>query len=145
MFQIVRSMENHKKDWKIFNQTWEKSIQKRNNPPVFLNPNFFVFLKRNSFLFFKKKTTQKPHSELFLLHHAISPFSKLHKNELLYLLWHSNMRVKNVPHLCFRKVLLVTSLQSGKAWQERAQQTEKSHSHTTSAVSRQVYAANMPC
>jgi len=28
---------------------------------------------------------------------------------------------------------------SGKAWQECAQQIEKSHSHTNSAVSRQVY------
>jgi len=36
-------------------------------------------------------------------------------------------------------VLLVNSLQSGKALQECAQQTEKSHSHTNSAVSRQVY------
>jgi len=36
-------------------------------------------------------------------------------------------------------VLLVNSLQSGKAWQEFAQQTEKSLSHTNSAVSRQVY------
>jgi len=44
-----------------------------------------------------------------------------------------------VPHLCFRKVLLVNSLQIGKAWQECAQQTEKSHSYTNSAVSRQVY------
>ena len=31
------------------------------------------------------------------------------------------------------------SLQSGKAWQACAQQTERSHSHTSSAVSRQVY------
>ena len=38
-------------------------------------------------------------------------------------------------------MLLVNSLQSGKAWQECAQQTEKSHSRTNSAVSRrrQVY------
>jgi len=42
---------------------------------------------------------------------------------------------RNITHLRFRKVLLV----NGKAWQERAHQTEKSHSHTTSAVSRQVY------
>ena len=34
---------------------------------------------------------------------------------------------------------LVNSLQCGKAWQECAQQTEKSNSHTNSAVSRQVY------
>jgi len=36
-------------------------------------------------------------------------------------------------------VLLVSSLLSGKAWQERAKQTEKNHSLTNSAVSRQVY------
>jgi len=46
---------------------------------------------------------------------------------------------KECTHLCFRKMLLVNSLQSGKAWQECAQQTEKSHSHTNSAFSRQVY------
>jgi len=37
-------------------------------------------------------------------------------------------------------VLLVSSLVSGKAWQSCSQQTEKNHSHTNSAVSRQVYA-----
>ena len=36
-------------------------------------------------------------------------------------------------------MLLVNSLQSGKAWQEYAQKTEKSYSHTNSAVSRQVH------
>jgi len=35
--------------------------------------------------------------------------------------------------------LLVNSLQSGKSWQECAQQTEKGDSHTNSAVSRHVY------
>jgi len=35
-------------------------------------------------------------------------------------------------------VLLVSSTDSGMAWQEGAQQTEKSYSHTKSAVSRQV-------
>ena len=35
--------------------------------------------------------------------------------------------------------MLISSLQSGKAWQERAEETEKSHSRTNSAVSRQVY------
>jgi len=42
-------------------------------------------------------------------------------------------------------VLLVNSLQSGKVWQACTQQTEKSHSHTNSAVSRQVYVTYMPC
>jgi len=52
---------------------------------------------------------------------------------------------KNIPHLCFRKELLVNSLQNGKGWQACTQQTDKSHSHTNSAVSRQVYVASMPC
>ena len=39
---------------------------------------------------------------------------------------------------CFHKVLLVNSFKGGKAWQACAQQTEKSHSHTNSAVSHQV-------
>jgi len=34
---------------------------------------------------------------------------------------------------------MVNVLQSGKAWQECAQQTEKSHSYTNSAGSRQLY------
>jgi len=46
---------------------------------------------------------------------------------------------KKCTHLCFRKVLLVNSLQSGEAWQECTEQTEKSHSHTNSTVSPQVY------
>ena len=49
------------------------------------------------------------------------------------------LRRRSVPHLRFRKVLLVNSLQSGKVWQACTPQTEKSHSHTNSAVSHQVY------
>jgi len=50
-----------------------------------------------------------------------------------------NRGKRNVPHLCFRKVLLVSSLLSGKARQACAQKTEKNHSHTNSAVSCRVY------
>jgi len=106
------------------NQGWEKTVLfKKHNPPVFLFfliRTFLFFLKEIDFCYFFKKT-QKPHSELFLLHHAISPFSELRNNNLLYLLWHSNLRVKKCIHFCFRKVLLVNSFHSGKAWQERAQ------------------------
>jgi len=59
---------------------------------------------------------------------------------MLYLLWHSKLRVKKCTHLCFRKVLLVNAFQRDKAWQACAQQTEKSHWYTNSAVPRQVYA-----
>ena len=96
----------------------------------------FFFLKKH-FLFDKK--TQKPLSVLFTLHHVILPFSELHNNNL-YLSWHSELRIKNVPHLSFRKMLFVSSLQSGKAWQACAQQREQSYSHRNSAISRQVYA-----
>jgi len=81
------------------------------------------FKKKNSFFGFFKyilifvlflRETQKPHSELFLLHHAISPFSELHNNSLLCLLLHSKLRAKKCTHLCFHKVLLVSSLKSGK-------------------------------
>jgi len=52
---------------------------------------------------------------------------------------------ENVPCLCFLNLLLVKSLQSGKAWEACTHKTEKSHSHTNSAVSRQVYVVYMPC
>jgi len=80
-------------------------------------PTWFIFFKKTTFFcFFQKsrfflKKTDKKHSELFLLHCAISPFSELHNNDMLDLLWHSKVRV------CFGKVLLVRSLLCGKAWQ----------------------------
>ena len=114
---------------KITKRNW-KIIRVEKNPHK-------KILKINKFCSFKKNT--KPHSELFLLHHAASPFAELHNINLLYLLWHSNLRIKECAPSFFRKVLLVNSFQSDKAWQECAQQTEKSHSHTNSAVSRQVY------
>jgi len=85
-------------------------------------------------LFFFKKN-EKKHYELFLLHHAMSPYSELHINNLLYLLWHSKLRAKMYPisvfamHCCW----------SVHFWQACTQQTEKNHSHTKSAVSRHVY------
>jgi len=101
-------------------------FKKRTNHLFFL----IRFWKRNRLLFLKKNT-QKPHSELLLLHHAISPFSELHNNESLYLLWHSNLRVKKCTPSLFRKVLLVNSLQSGnKAWQERVQQRKATTTQT---------------
>jgi len=101
---------------------------------LFLKKNnvFGVLEKETTFCSLKK--TEKPHSELFLFHHAITLFSELHNNSLLYLLWHSKLRVKKcTPFLC-RNVLLVISLLCGKAWQACAQQTDKNHPRTNSAV-----------
>jgi len=44
------------------------------------------FLKKKDFVFLLRKT-ETPHSELFLLHHAISLFSESYNNDLLYLLY----------------------------------------------------------
>ena len=64
-----------------------------------------VFLKKQVFVLFSRKR-QKPHSELFLLHHAISPFSELHSNNLLCLLWRSKLRVKKcTPSLFLQSVV----------------------------------------
>jgi len=65
---------------------------------VFLKKPVFFF-KEGRFCSFLKKT-EKKHSELFLFHHAISLFSELPSNNLLYLLWHSKFKVKQcIPSL----------------------------------------------
>jgi len=64
----------------------------------------FVFWNKNDFVLFLIKT-QKPHSELLLLYHALSPFLELHNNNLLYLSWHSKLRVKKCNYLCFCSVV----------------------------------------
>jgi len=53
----------------------------------------FFFKKKQDFVLFSKKTKKK-HPEVFLFHHAISLFSELHNNNLLYLLWHLKLKVK---------------------------------------------------
>ena len=83
------------------------SFFKNPYPPVFfrffLYPGILWFLKKRRFLFYKNNT--KPHSELFLLNHATSPFSELHNNNLLYLLWHSNSGEKCTQPLFLRSVV----------------------------------------
>jgi len=57
-------------------------------------------------VFFNPFFLEKNTSELFSLHHAISPFSELHKNNFLYLLWYSNPRVKKcIPSLFSQSVV----------------------------------------
>jgi len=97
----------------------------------------FFFIKKQDFVLFLRKT-EKPHSELFLLHHAKSPFSELHRNNLLYLLCHSKLRVKKCTPSLFSQSVVGQFTLSGKAWQARTQQTEKTHSHTNTTVSCQV-------
>ena len=90
------------------NQGWEKPVflKKQLTCFLFLSSDFFCFsLKGTGFCSFCKKNT-KPHCELFLLHHAISPFSELHNSYLIYLFWHSNLRVKKcTPPLLSQRVV----------------------------------------
>ena len=91
------------------------------------------FYEKEQVLFFLKKNAKTPF--WIVLHHVISPFSKLDNNNL-YLLWHSKLRVRDVTHLCFIKVLLVSLFhQQSGAWHACAQQAGKSHTRTTSVVS----------
>ena len=84
-------------------------FSKKNNPPGF----FCCFIKKNVFFcFFKKKQDfvlflRKIGKTLFLtflLHHAISLFSVLHNNNMLYLLCHSNLRVKECTPSLFLQI-----------------------------------------
>jgi len=90
---ITSTFHNTSLPTETFNQGWE-------NPEYFL-----VFWKETRFCSFLKKT-EKPHPELFLFHHAISLFQELYNNNLLYLLWHSKLRVRKcTPSLCLQCVV----------------------------------------
>jgi len=107
----------------------KKTWFKKNNLRVFCFFKYGFFEKKRIFVFLEK--SPKPYSELFLLHHAVSPFLELHNNSFLYLLWHSNVRVKKCTPSLFSQCCWSLSMH-----------TEKSHSHTNSAASLQAY---MPC
>jgi len=63
---------------------------------------FFCFFTKETGLL---KNTKTP-SELFSLHHAISPFSELHSNNLSYLLRYSKLRAKKcTPSLFSQSVV----------------------------------------
>jgi len=116
---------------------------KKNNPHGFFGLKkttlFLFILKRNKILFFFLKKTEKPHFELFLFHHAISLFSELRNNNLLYLLWHSKLRVKKCTTSLISQCVVgqFTPKWSGLASMCTANRDK--HPHTNSAVSHQVY------
>jgi len=92
---------------KVFSKTSSSGtiLARFEKNPFFSKKNgFFVFFKARFCSFFKENG--KKHSELFLLHHAISPFSELHNSNLLYLLSHSKLRVKKcTPSLFLQSVV----------------------------------------
>ena len=115
----------------IQTKPFKNSIQNHSNHSIQNHSNFKtiqIWTIQNSFKFKTIQRTIQNHSNS-------KPFKPFKFDSNL----HSNLRVKKCTHLCFRKVLLFSSLRSGKAWQVCAQKTEKNHSHANSAVSRQVY------
>jgi len=101
----------------------------KSNPRVYL----FFFKKKHIFVPFLKKT-----KSILNCIHCIVHYYQFQNYTIITCY---SLRImafkfegKEYPAFVFA-VLLV----NGKAWHERAQQTEKSHSHTNSAVSRQVY------
>ena len=100
---------------------------------------YLGFLKRNKILFFFQRKQKKN-----ILNCFCSIMQYHYFQNYLIITFYTYCGIQNwgkskAPHLWFRKVLLVNSLRSVEAWQACAQQTEKKHSHTNSAVSRQVY------
>jgi len=95
-------------------QLWQVLTRVEKNPFFFKNPTHPLFgLKKTFFWVLKQKQvfvlflikTEKPIMNLLLLRHAISPFSELRLNNLLYLLLHSKLRVKKCTPSCFRSVV----------------------------------------
>jgi len=64
----------------------------KNNPPGFFV--FWGFSKRNKILSLFQRKQKNPILNCCYSTHAISLFSELYNNNLLYLLWHSKLRVK---------------------------------------------------
>jgi len=80
------------------------------------------FEKKQDFVLFLRKT-EKTHSEVFLLHHPMSPFSELHNNNLLYIIMAFKIEGKEMYPI-FALAGVVGQF-TPKAWQACAQQTEK--------------------
>jgi len=113
---------------------WKKHFVAGLRITVFFKQPTWVFVKKKQFLGFYKneqafvlflRKMEKTHSELFFSHHAISPFSELHLHDLLYLLWHLKLRVKNVPIFFSQSVVDYCSLHSGKRLGKHAHSKQK--------------------
>ena len=124
-----------------YNKVWKKWVFLRTPTHLFFFVSFYIrvfcgFWRKGGFC--SIKITQNRILNCFywiMQHHHFQNYTII----TCYTYYGIQIRGRNVPNLCFCEVLLVNWLQSGKAWQVRAQQTEKNHSHTNSAVTRQIY------
>ena len=103
LFWVIRSKP-------LLQSGWENSFEKTKETThlifVVLSKAVLsgLFKKKHVFVLLLRKT-QKPHFQLFLLHHVISPFAELHDNNL-YLLLHTKLRVKKcTPSLLSQSVV----------------------------------------
>ena len=91
--KVSTNVASHTRHWPLYQAGLRKT-------------HFFVFFEKKLDFVLILRKTEKLHSELFLLHHAILLFSELHNNNLLYLLWHSKLRVKKcAPSLFSQSVV----------------------------------------
>jgi len=136
LFQIVRSRGNHEKVLKD-SQGWKTSFFKNFNPPVFYNQFFGGYWKTTGFCSFFKKT-QKPHSELF---YCVMQYHHLQNHEIINCYSYYGVLISvewNAPNFVFAKWCWSVNSKVAKL-SKNAHSKQKSHSHTNSAVSREVY------
>ena len=126
--------------WMWGKQGWEKHVFfKKKQPTCFFFKTFFGFFKKKQdFVIFSKKT-EKAHSELFLFHHAISLFSELHNNNLLHLLWHSKLRVKQCTPSLISQGVVGQFTPKWKGLESMRTANREPTPTQTLQVSRQVY------
>ena len=122
------------------NQGWEKPVFfKKNNPRVFCFILIRIFFLRNRFCYFLKKNTKTPFWIVFICIMLCHHFKNSTITTCLPIMAFKFEGKEIYPiFVCAKGCWSIHSKLESKAWQERAQQTEKSRSHKNSAVSRQV-------
>ena len=115
----------------------KQSVLRKTQPTwvfCFFNPFFGLSEKKQVFVLKKHKN---PILHCFIASYNIT-ISELHNNNLLYQLWHLNLRVKNVPHVCFRKCCW-SNHSKGVRLDKHAHSKQRKPLPQNSAVLRQVY------
>ena len=113
------------------NQGWEKPI-KKNKPPVFFNLTFCFFEKKQVVVL--KKQHKNPILNCFC---CIMQYHKFQNYTMITCYTYSIMAFKfggQELYLIFVFGKCCWSITCKVAWQERAEQRKKIHSHTNSAV-----------
>ena len=140
-YTLCSAQYSHQKNIECEESKFEKKnifFQKKQPTCFFKNPFFGFFKKKQDFVISSKKT-EKAHSELFLFHHTILLFSELHNNNLLYLLWHSKLRVKQCTPSLISQGVVGQFTPKWKGLESMRTANREPTPTQTLQVSRQVY------